>query len=208
MSKEHRIIVVPGLGDEVDRMSWAVNHWRPHGLEPIVHSVGWHDDEREFQPKLRILVEMIDQFAKDGDRVSLVGCSAGGSVVLNAFFERRDVVHRVINVCGRLRSGKQRGFRSFEARTASSSPFAQSVKLFESRENLLSKQDRQKVMTVRAFFGDELVPADTTVLQGAYNTVIPTPEHVFSIAMALTVFSKPLITFLTQEQKLYERKFI
>lgn len=145
------------------------------------------------------LLKMIDQYVEDGDKVSLVGCSAGGSAALNAFFERRNTVHRVINVCGRLRTGEQRGFRSYEARTASSLPFAQSVKLFESREDLLSAKDREKVMTVRALFGDELVPADTTILRGAYNTVIPTPEHVFSIAMALTIFSKPLITFLTQE---------
>lgn len=121
--------------------------------------------------------------------------------MFNAFFERRDIIYRTINVCGRLRCGNQRGFRSFEARTASSPSFAQSIKLFESREDLLSDQDRKKVMTVRALFGDELVPADTIVLRGAYNTVVPTPEHLFSIAMALTVFSRPLITFLTKGVK-------
>lgn len=99
---------------------------------------------------------------------------------------------------GRLRSGNQRVFRSFETRTASSPSFAKSVQLFESREELLSDNDRQKIMTVRALFGDELVPADTTILRGAYNTVVPTPEHVLSIGMALTLFSRPLITFLTK----------
>ncbi|MBI5123046.1 hypothetical protein HZA75_04270 [Candidatus Roizmanbacteria bacterium] len=158
-------------------MTWATNHWRRHGLEPIIHSVGWHNEIKELQPKLQTLVRMIDQYATDEDRVSLVGCSAGGSMALNAFFERKHMVHRVINVCGRLRIGSQSGFRSFDARTASSPPFAESVKLFERRESLLSNQDRQKVMTVRALFGDELVPADTTILRGAYNTVIPTPRH-------------------------------
>lgn len=199
MTKKHHTIIIPGLGDEVNKMIWATYHWRRSGLDPIVHSVGWHGGEKEFQPKLQILVDMIDEFADDGDRVSLVGCSAGGSAALNAFFERREAVYRVINVCGRLRTGSQNGFRSFDARTATSPPFAESVKLFESHENLLTHQDRQKVMTVRALFGDELVPADTTILRGAYNTVVPTPEHVLSIAMALTIFSKPLITFLAKE---------
>ncbi len=198
MSKKHRVIIIPGLGDEVKKISWATNHWRKHGLEPVVHSIGWHDG-KEIQSKLQTLVEMIDQFIQYGNRVSLVGCSAGGSAVLNVFIKRKNVVHRVINVCGRLRQGKQRGFRSFEKRTALSIPFALSVKLFESREDLLSDHDRQKIMTVRPLFGDELVPADTLVLGGAYNTVIPTIEHVFSIAMALTLFSSPLITFLIHE---------
>jgi len=198
MSKEHRVIIVPGLGDDADKLSWLTNHWRRYGLEPVVHSIGWFDNEKEFQSKLQTLVEMIDTYAQNGDKVSLVGCSAAGSAVLNAFFERKNVVHKVISVCGRLRSGNQKGFRSFETRTASNPSFARSVQLFESREDLLSDQDRKKVMTVRALFGDELVPADTAVLHGAYNTVVPTPEHVFSIGMALTLFSGPLITFLTK----------
>jgi hypothetical protein len=51
-------------------------------------------------------------------------------------------------------------------------------------------------MTVRAMFGDELVPADTSILKGAFNTQVPTAEHMLSIGMALTVFSKPIILFL------------
>jgi hypothetical protein len=73
------------LGDEVKKISWAVGYWRRHGLEPLVHAVGWHDESQEFPPKLELLLEMIDQYASRGDRVSLVGCSAGGSAVLNAF---------------------------------------------------------------------------------------------------------------------------
>lgn len=199
MLNKHRVIIIPGLGDEVNKTSWATNHWRRYGLEPFVHSAGWHDG-KEFQSKLRTLIEMIDKFIKYGDRVSLVGCSAGGSAVLNAFFKRKELVHKVINICGRLRYGKQKGFRSYEARTASSPSFAQSVKLFASRENLLSIHDRKKVMTVRALFGDELVPGDTAILSMANNMVIPTMEHIFSIAMALTLFSRPLITFLKHEK--------
>lgn len=196
MSKEHKVIIIPGLGDEISKIQFATNHWRNHGLEPVVHSVGWHDGENDFQPKLERLVELIDQLTDKGDIVSLVGTSAGGSAVLNAFIERKDRIHRVVNVCGRLKAGTQRGFRSFEARTASSPAFAQSIKLCEAQEAFLSEADRQKIMTVRAMFGDELVPADTTILRGAFNTQIPTPEHMFTIGMALTVFSKPIILFL------------
>lgn len=199
MSKKHRVIVIPGLGDNIHNLSLATRHWHRYHLDPIIHAVGWYDGEN-FQPKLQTLVEMIDQYAKNGDRISLVGCSAGASAVLNAFFERRALVHRVIAVCGRLKNGDGRGFRSFANRTATSQSFAESVQLFESREPILSNQERKKIMTVRALFGDELVPADTAILHGAYNTVIPTVEHVISIALALTFFSHPLISFLTQDR--------
>ncbi|KKQ66962.1 MAG: hypothetical protein US86_C0002G0079 [Candidatus Daviesbacteria bacterium GW2011_GWA2_38_24] len=198
MSKEHSVIVIPGLGNDTSKLEWAIQHWRNHGLEPLVHSVDWHKDE--FQSKLERLVDLVDELSDKGDVVSLVGTSAGGSAVLNAFIERKDVIHRVVNVCGRLRTGAQAGFRSFEARTASSPAFAQAVKLFESREDTLTERDRQKIMTVRAMFGDELVPGDTTILEGAYNTQVPTPEHMLSIGAALTIFSQPVILFLKGEQ--------
>lgn len=201
MSKEHKVIVIPGLGDHRTKpLELAVNHWRSQGLDPIVHAVGWHDAEDSFSPKLHKLVEMIDRFVGQGDTVSLVGTSAGGSAALNAFIERKNVVHRMINVCGRLKVGPTTGFRSFESKSKSSSAFAESVKLCEAQEKSLTAIDRQKIMTVRAMFGDELVPPETTILQGAYNTRVPTPEHVLSISAALTAFSRPLIVFLKQSK--------
>jgi pimeloyl-ACP methyl ester carboxylesterase len=144
MSKEHSVVVIPGLGDEVSTLKKITAHWRNYGLEPIIHSVGWRDGENEFAPKLKRLVSLIDQLAEEGDTVSLVGTSAGGSAVLNAFIERKDIVRRVVNVCGRLRTGPEHGFRSFQSKTASSPAFAQSVKLAEAREASLSEYDRGK----------------------------------------------------------------
>ncbi len=196
MVKKHFVIIIPGLGDEVGTLQKVTSHWKKYGLEPVMHSVGWRDGKNEFLPKLARLIVLIDRLAKDGAIVSLVGTSAGGSAALNAFIERRNVIHGVINVCGRLRTGPEKGFRSFQSKTASSPAFAQSVKLVEANEVNLTTRDRQKIMTVRALFGDELVPADTTILVGAYNATVPTPEHVLSIGAALTLFSKPLIAFL------------
>jgi hypothetical protein len=59
MSKEHKVIIIPGLGDEISKIQFATNHWRNHGLGPIFHSVGWQDDEKDFQPKLERLVKFI-----------------------------------------------------------------------------------------------------------------------------------------------------
>lgn len=199
MSEKHKVIIVPGLGDETNKIRFATNHWRSHGLEPVVHSMGWHDGKNKFEPKLQRLVKLIDKFSHEGDTVSLVGTSAGGSAVLNAFIERKDKIHRVVNICGRLRVGTQKGFRSFEARTSSSPTFAQSIRLCESREDKLIDVDRLKIMTVRAMFGDELVPGNTAILKGAYNIRIPTLEHIFSIGMALTLLSKLIILFINQK---------
>lgn len=196
MNREHYVIVIPGLGDGVKRVKFATNHWRKHGLEPEVQQMDWKDGVN-FKPKLDRLLELVDELAKKG-RVSMVGISAGGSAALNTFMERKNKVHKVVNICGRLREGTYNGIHSFELRTKVSPAFAQSVTLLDSRLGKLTSGEKARIMTIRAGLGDQLVPAETAIIEGASNIAIPTLEHVFSIAMALTIFSKPLIRFLTE----------
>ena len=54
-------------------------------------------------------------------------------------------------------------------------------------------------MTVRAMFGDELVPPETATVDGAHNIHVPTGEHMLSIGAALTLYSGPLISFLNKK---------
>jgi len=190
-----KVIIIPGLGDNIKATSWATKHWRSHGLTPVIFPMIWNDGE-SFNIKMGRLLEKIDEYAASGDKISLIGCSAGASAALNAFIERKDKINKVISVCGRLRIGRQKGFRSLANRTKSSPAFKQSVELFESRQILLSAQDRKKIMTVSSKFGDELVPTSTSSLEGAYNITIPAMEHSISIYGALTIFSKPIISFL------------
>lgn len=191
--RNHYVIIIPGLGDNVKLTTLGTNHWRNHGFIPLVHSVGWHDDVNEFVPKLNKIVDLIDSLP---NKVSLVGCSAGGSAVINAYSSRKGKIHKVVNVCGRIRIGKIDGFRGFTKKTASSQAFAQSVKLSDNNLKTFNKQDLSKIMTVSAMFGDQLVPKDTSYLEGAYNYDIPTGEHVLSISMALTLYSKNILNFL------------
>jgi hypothetical protein len=193
---KHVAIIIPGLGDKIALFSILKRHWQNNGVELVVYSLGWRDKEN-FDSKLKKLTQLIDeQHAKKGIQVSLIGCSAGGSAILNAFIERKNSLHKVINICGRLRTGKQKGFRSLKTRSKSSISFNQAVKLFEQQENLLSSEDRKRIMTIRALLGDELVPSDTTTINGAYNLAIPTVEYSISIILALTILSKSLISFL------------
>lgn len=198
MTKNHFVIIIPGLGDNAKEVRWATSHWRRYGLKPVIHSVGWNDKEADFRPKLERLTGLIDKLSSEGDKVSIVGLSAGGSAAINAYIRRRKKVNKTVSVCGRLIRGNQTGFRSFEKRTASSSAFAQSILLCESGLTNLTNMEKRKIMTVRAMFGDELVPAETAIVKGADNIAVPTAEHVLSIGATLTIFSKPVILFLKE----------
>ena len=192
----HKIIIIPGLGDESIHLRLITRHWKKLGLDAVVYPVGWFDEEKQFTPKLNRLLNLVDGFVKDGYAVSLIGNSAGGSAVLNIFAARKDIIHRVINICGRVRTGTTKGFRSFENRTSKSPAFAQSIKMAEEAEKAFTEGDRVKIMTIHPIF-DELVPDDTLTISGATNIKIPMIVHSVSIILALTVFSKPLIAFLT-----------
>lgn len=193
---KNKVFIIPGLGDGVNKTIWITNHWRNYSLEPVVYSARWNSEEN-FKEKLTKLLGQIDLCISNGDNVSLVGCSAGASMVLNAFLERKNVVNKVVSICGRLRTGNQKGFRSLEVRSKHSPSFFESVKLFENKEHILSPADKNRIMTIRSLFGDELVPSETAILTGAHNITIPVAEHSLSIIMTL-IFSNKLINFLKQ----------
>jgi len=195
MSKVHHVIIGPGMEGKVDNLRFLTKNWpSKYGLTPEVMPIFWKDAEH-FDTKLARITDEIDSFIQKGDTVSLIGCSASGSAMLNAFIERKDKVHKVVNLDGFVRPGTARGFRNFDVRSAQSIAFRESVMLFAELEKTLTPQDKKKILTVRPFFGDELVPPDSVVIQGALNKTVPMGEHIISIAMAL-IWYQPIIAFL------------
>jgi hypothetical protein len=191
----HYVIIIPGLGDKTKILSHATEHWENHGINILLFLFDWRNTQLNFANKLNELLKLIDALHEQSHTVSLVGCSAGGSAVLNAFLERKYSISKVVNICGRLRTGTQTGFWSYQKRTRTSPMFAQSINIFENSENSLTEEDRKKILTVRALF-DEVVPTPTITLNGATNLTIPVIEHSLAIYLALSLFSRPLIQFI------------
>lgn len=196
----HKVIIIPGLGDQTNLLERFSKRWYKSALSPVVHSFGWNDKNTDFTTKLNIMLRLIDDLKNDGHTVSLVGTSAGGSAVINAYVSRKDMIHRVVTVCSRLRTGKSKGFRSFKNRTSSCDSFAESVRSSEENISKLRKIDLHKIMTVSALFGDELVPRDTSSIDGARNIYVPTAEHMLSIGASLSIFSGPLVSFINSNE--------
>jgi len=190
---EHTIVFVPGLGDDEWKMRLVFGLWRRRGFIPIVYNMHWRDGGH-FENKLQNLLQVVDKNLKKG-KVSLIGTSAGGSAVANVLLARKDKIMSVVNVCGRLRRGLRMGLRSFESMTKTSVAFAESVAQFEDHEFVLTAQDRKKILTIHPLF-DELVPPETTMIEGATNLVIPSIEHGLSIVIAITLWSGRIARFL------------
>lgn len=195
MNKKHHVIVSPGMDGRIGGLKLLTRNWpKKYGLSPEVVQTIWKDG-KGLEPKLTKILDLIDKFVDKGDTVSLIGTSASGSLMLNAFVERKNVVNKVVNISGFLRPGNGTGMHSFETRSAASKAFRESVLRFEKSEPSLTEQDRCKILTVRPMFGDELVPANTVTINGALNKTVPMIEHILSIATALVLYD-PVIVFL------------
>ena len=192
-SELQQVLILPGLGDRTSSIAWATQHWRKRGFEPEVIPVGWRDGSSDFNDKLSFLIDMVRKKARNGP-IHIVGTSAGGSMAGNLLCELLEEVERVALICARLKTGFD-GRRSLENMSATSPAFRQSVTSFEKRIERLTQEQLRRIMTVSALFGDEYVPANTSIIPGAYNTRIPTIGHGPSIASAL-LFSGPVLKFL------------
>lgn len=192
----HSVIIVPGLGDRIQLTMLATYTWRRSGLRPIVHSFAWKNSDESFELKLQCLLRCIDRELSHNRTVSLIGSSAGGSAVVNAFQKRKSQIHKVVNICGRLRRGEIDGPRAFSRATAGYPSFADSVRTSERFLNIMPTSLAARFLTIRPQFGDEIVPPNTTTIMGARNMTIPTGEHMLSIALAYTLFRNQIINFL------------
>lgn len=214
--QEHKVIIVPGLGDDGTlpvpvvrfghRLSTA--HWLLfYGLKPQIHDLLWQSkEETKFEPKLERLVTLIRRLHAEDYLVSLVGISAGGSAILNAFNECQPEVNRVVTVCSHLRmptteEEKLAGVKPLRETARLAPAFLESVRRIHAlQKEGLPGSFLKRVMTMTAVdaFGkgtDELVPPVVSYLEGATNTKIVSKGHVLTIGKAL-VLAKPIADFL------------
>lgn len=191
-----KVIIVAGLGDNGRELKIASAGWKKEGLKPIIFLPKWDNNETA-KTKLVRLIRVIDVESKKGP-VFLVGISAGASLAMNAFVQRLDKVDKMVSLCGRLRFGWSRGMvkRKLQEDTLKHRAFRESVELLTEKVGLLKREELQRIMTVSAKHGDELIPIGTSKLRGATNTLVPTIGHLISIAAAMTLHFQPIKKFL------------
>jgi len=175
--------------DDVAAISFFTKLWPLFGFIPVVLKFGWRDIKNEFDFTERInkIIVKVDRLSQDG-KVSIVGCSAGGNIAINVFFKRADAIQKVVNICGALKfAGTSSKFDT--------PIYINSLKICEKILSEMDGKSKERIMTIRPQFGDEFIKKETVIIEGAKNTTIPTGEHMFSILMALTLFSKKIFDF-------------
>ncbi|HOZ03291.1 MAG TPA: hypothetical protein PKX78_02220 [Candidatus Woesebacteria bacterium] len=190
----HHVIILPGLSDNTVSIQLATKWWRIFGIETHIASMGWKNPNTNLDQKLAEIIDLARSLASNG-RVSILGTSAGGSAAINTFLLDPKSIQKAVSVCGRLRAGKH-NLRSLDKKSACSPAFRQSVVELEYQEPSMPDELRTRILTITALFGDELVPRDTSKINGTNNIFVPSAEHVLTIGLSLTIFAKPIINFL------------
>jgi pimeloyl-ACP methyl ester carboxylesterase len=191
MDRPHYIVYLPGLGDDTfgPAQTKLLKLWKVYKLNAHYHYIGWADGEA-FAPKLERILAAIDKHAK-GQTVSLVGTSAGASAALNAYAARKDVIHSVVCICGKLRNPQT----IVPARFKQNPAFQDSLTLLPSSLATLTSADRKKILSIRPL-KDNMVPPADTFIEGARTALVPTAGHGLSILYALTIGSRRVASFI------------
>jgi predicted esterase len=195
MKNTHHIIIVPGLGDDVSVTQFWINHWpKTENLSFEVWSADWENYSEDFTQKYQRLLKKVKDCKKQYDQISLIGISAGASLVSNVFVKNSKLVHKVVDVCGRLRM-KKTGLPTLEFITFRNLSYINSIYEFEKYEKKINELDRKKIMTLAGMY-DELVPVSTIPVEGAENRFIPFIGHNFCVTISFTFLKSTILKFL------------
>jgi hypothetical protein len=194
MSK-HAAVYVPGIGDHKPYFQPQIlKLWNLFGVKAYFHPVIWRSAE-PLEDKLDKLTHKIDELSFKYDKVSLVGMSAGASAALNAYMVRKNKIHRVVYICGKLKRPESIGEAYYRRNPA----FKESMLLAQTNINKLDKFDKAKMLSM-APLHDETVPVKDTKINGVRNFRMFSAYHIPSIFAAISIYSPALCKFLRSNQ--------
>lgn len=187
--------MIQGIGDDMLQLSRFAKGWEKHGFSLHMHAAPWKKNRTNFQAKLEKLITRIDDLSQNGDLVSLVGISAGGSLALSAFAKRKEKIQGVVLVASRLNKGKRIHPVSMRFLGKAHPAFKEAVMTAEKEAGLLSQEDKKKILTIRGLV-DEMVPVSSSHVEGATNIRIPTVFHLLTHGAALVFYKHKIFNFL------------
>lgn len=190
-----RVVFVPGLGD---RLGWlvhlqreALRAWRPLGVRTTMFRVRWSADIT-FEERLDALDRFVDLYEARGERVALVGASAGAGAVLAAF-ARRPGLAAVVIIAGKFHEPED----ILEPVLDHFGVFQQSLRAVPGLLDELGPEQRARILALRSA-RDGIVDDEDTQLEGAVNERMRVVGHVAAIGYALVFRSRRIVRFVKE----------
>lgn len=188
------LLIIPGLGDDVSYTKFLVKGWeKKYGIKTHVVAFGWEGSADKFDERFLEMNKKLDELIDKNENVSVLGISAGGSAAINLFSKRKHKIKKVITVCGRLSDINIKP--SWKNNNNSYRILKPSIKLCEENTAKLSIQDKKRILTLRPIY-DDIVPIRTMTIEGAINKKVNSMQHMISIFLIMTLYSKTIVKFL------------
>jgi len=187
----HHVIYIPGITDDAWRVErLALKLWVLHGLHGHLHTMPWAGAE-SYESKHARLLAHIDEITARGHAVSLVGVSAGASGAINAYVERKDVVAKLVYICGKINYPEAVGQKVYDENPAFRAALTQL------QDNLLRLTDSDKARMLSLYAkNDSSVPYEHTIIPGVAERQLAVSGHARGIVVADTVQSYLVARFL------------
>lgn len=177
-----QLIIIPGLGDnKVSGYSVFAAVWRLLGYRTSVYTFGWDDPTSEYVQKYAAFKKYIDQCK---DPVSIIGISAGGTAAVTMLLDQPDKIEKVVTVCS--------PYYPLNSRSPS---LNESLPIVQQKLSTCDEQLKTRILSVYAL-QDNVVPIKNSQPAGIRSITLPSIGHVVTIALAMTIYARPLKKFL------------
>ncbi len=154
-------------------------------------------ENAEWEAKIGSLLSRIDELKAGGKTVALVGASAGGSVVINAYTARKADIAGVVTLCAKLKNPSDIGPKYRNANP----PLIDSVAGSEQSLKTLDAHDRARILTRRAFYDEVVTTKSDSIIEGARNQISPTLFHALTIGLQLLFGAPSFLRFLKRQNR-------
>lgn len=163
--------------------------WKIFGIKVHFFPLGWADKE-PFALKLQRLLDKIDFLQKDCQSVSLIGVSAGGGAVINAYARRKNLTS-VICIVGKINNPQTIGNFTYRTNPA----FKESAFMVKESLEKLGDDERRRIMSIHPL-KDLTVPIPDTMIDGAKIRKVWAPGHVSAIFVSLVFGGRMIARFI------------
>ncbi|MCU1685420.1 MAG: hypothetical protein JWQ81_6159 [Amycolatopsis sp.] len=176
------LLIIPGLGDRVWLYRTVVPLWQNFGYEVSLHAFGWNGELGKLAERQELLLKHVD--ALRGQKLYVIGASAGGVAAVNLLAERPEIEH-VVTVASPLLP------KDIATKELLVGSFRQAAAFLDRSD----EPTRRKLVSVHGRY-DNRVPSELSKRPGIHAVELPTYGHGATIVSALTVNSAVLREYL------------
>ena len=182
------VIVVSGIFKRERFIKHLKSQISGNNCNFLVFEMSWLG-KNTYKEDYQKLHNLITELSNSGNKIALIGTSAGASVARNLFSDKNLKILRLVTICGPIKDINSARFKLGKLL----SPTWKTSLEISSKNS--SYDNSQNVLTIVPKF-DELVPLTTMAIEGSNKLLISGYEHLYSITTAMSKHARVILEFM------------